>query len=135
MELGTGLFLSSLCISLVWLFSLTKDRWNWKKVVLFPLATLLIAGAGVYAYLWYVEQAPVHSSMTNPTTHIEAIEGVALGMTMEDIYFRKGIPDEIEQGKEPGGMVAINYEKLGIAFKDDVVTRVYLLKPEGITPV
>lgn len=33
MTLGTGLFLSALILSLVILYSVTRDRWNWRRLV------------------------------------------------------------------------------------------------------
>jgi len=39
MTLGLGIFLSLLFLGTIALFIATKDRWNWKKIILWPLAS------------------------------------------------------------------------------------------------
>lgn len=86
MELGTGIFLSSLFLGVVALFTVTKDRWNWKKVSLYvfgvPIAVILIGGGSYYVYYQY-EQRPIAQ-----TEYL----GLKLGMSKEDVLTIKGLP-------------------------------------------
>lgn len=87
MELGTGIFLSAIFLGLVALFIATKDRWNWRKVVLWPfgviVALLVIGGVITYGYELYEErpQAPA------------AFQGIQLGQRLTDVEFKHGKAD------------------------------------------
>jgi len=86
MELGTGIFVSSLFLGTVALFLFTKDRWNWKKVSLYvfglPFTVILIGGGGYYVYYQYEQR---------PTAQTEYM-GLKLGMSKEDVLARWGLP-------------------------------------------
>ena len=86
MELGTGIFVSSLFLGTVALFLFTKDRWNWKKVSLYvfgvPVTVILIGGGGYYAYYQY-ERRPIAQT---------EYMGLRLGMSKEDVLAIKGLP-------------------------------------------
>jgi len=41
MNLGLAIFLSSLFIGMIWLYSFTKDKWNWKKYSKWIIASLI----------------------------------------------------------------------------------------------
>lgn len=88
MELGTGVFLSAVFLGTVALFIATKDRWNWKKIFLWPVAAVLglsvIGGTGVYFYDQY-QSKPV------PQT---SLWGIALGASPAEIKFAKGEPSK-----------------------------------------
>jgi len=63
MTLGLGIFLSSLFLGVIYLFVVTKDRWNWKKILfVWPLIVILvvgvIGGGGFYIYN-YCENKPI----------------------------------------------------------------------------
>lgn len=88
MELGTGVFLSAIFLGTVALFIATKDRWNWKKIFLWPVATVLglsiIGGTAVYFYDQY---------QSRPVPQI-SLWGIALGSSPAEIKFAKGEPSE-----------------------------------------
>ena len=92
MTLGTGVFLAAIVMSLTALFIATKDRWNWKKIVLWPLG-LLILGACIIGGMLAYENWRSNSKVVwdKPTVHDE-LWGIALGTKPEDVLFKKGKP-------------------------------------------
>jgi hypothetical protein len=90
MTLGTGIFLSSIIISLVILFGITKERWNWKKIVI----GLILASVGLcivlFGAIWSYEQ--YHNRVT-PQTEFRSLK---LTNTKADVKFIKGAPDVIK---------------------------------------
>lgn len=89
MDVGTGIFLSSLFLGAVGLFVATKDRWNWKKIFLWPLGILVvilaIAYAGGYAYDQYKTRSVPPEKQTS-------LWGISLQATPADVKFAKGEP-------------------------------------------
>ncbi len=86
MSIGEGIFLSVLLLSGTILFVVTKDRWNWKRIVKFSfallLATLIILALGVWIYSAYEGR---------PTAQ-ETFQGIKLSSTKADVRFLKGEP-------------------------------------------
>ena len=86
MSLGTGLFLSALVVSLVILYAVTKDRWNWKRIALWgtlgPLALVAVGSAIGYA-VWYWSEIP---------RPLATFYGIALKASEHDVRFMKGEP-------------------------------------------
>lgn len=86
MELGTGIFLSAIFLGTVALFIATKDRWNWKKILLRPLKVIaafaVIGGSITYLYQQY-EDRP---------RKLTELWGVSLNDTANDVIFKKGEP-------------------------------------------
>jgi hypothetical protein len=94
MEIGDGVFLGAVFIGLVFLYNGTKDRWNWKKVILWPLGVLtviaLLSFAALYAEAWW-DARPKQT---------KAFWGIALGASASDVKFAKGDPPFVsEQGE------------------------------------
>ena len=91
MTLGTGIFLSTLVISLVILYRMTKEQWNWKKLITRTFFALVIIGAlvagGICVFNIYQNRAVVQTEFS----------GIKLSHTQSDLKFIKGAPDE---GKE-----------------------------------
>ena len=86
MELGTGVFLSAVLLGTVALFIATKDRWNWKKILLWPVGIILalsvIGGIVGYVYTQYEEQPRKLTSLWD----------IPLGASIADVKFMKGLP-------------------------------------------
>ena len=57
MSLGMGIFLSSLVLGPIVLIIGTKDRWNWKKIILWPFAGLILMVLELWIYN-IIEQRP-----------------------------------------------------------------------------
>jgi hypothetical protein len=90
MTLGTGVFLSSILVSLVFLYSSTKDRWNWRKGVKrigIGLTVLTCLGVATY-FSW----DPLQSIADRPKPFRE-LGGITLGASQADVKFLKGLPD------------------------------------------
>jgi hypothetical protein len=55
MTIGTGIFLASIVLGAVGLFGITKDRWNWprllKRVVLGSICLIAIVAGGFYVWM------------------------------------------------------------------------------------
>ena len=86
MELGTAVFLSAVLLALVGLYAATKDRWNWKKVLLWPLAVLvglaILTGSGVYLYSLIEARPGLQTEFW----------GIPVSSTEADVKFLKGEP-------------------------------------------
>jgi hypothetical protein len=100
--LGTGIFLSALMLSIVFLYHATKDRWSWSKGFkrLGLLITgLAVVGGGVWAYI-HVEENGLPVALTGPKAQTEFL-GVKLGATKDDVKFKFGKSDK-QEGKIGG---------------------------------
>jgi len=86
MTLGLGIFLSSLFLGTIFLFFATKDRWNWKKIILWPLAILVVTSGLFYAYVLYQDRPKVQNSFWE----------IPLNATKADVKFMKGDPTKTE---------------------------------------
>lgn len=105
MSMGTGIFLSSLILGIIILFIGTKDRWNWKKIILWPLAVVLglavLGGVGAFFYSEYKDRPRIQ----------EKFWDITLEDSKADIKFRKGEPRVVEEG-------LWTYKETGIASND-----------------
>jgi hypothetical protein len=89
MDLGTGIFLSSIVLAVVILYGITKDRWHWRRIAkraAFIFFGLIVIGTalGVGAYYW--QQLP--QKIERQT----AYAGLRLGMTQDEVMYVKGYP-------------------------------------------
>ena len=91
MTLGTGIFFSSLALSLVVLFAVTKDRWNWKKitkwVIVAPVLLLSATALCIYVYGLWEERLTPQSEFF----------GLQLRAVPADVKFAKGEPTKVEE--------------------------------------
>src|SRR4051812_22535231 len=94
MNLGTGIFLSSVFVGTIALFLATKDRWDWKKIVIRTgiSAVLLVAigGLALWSYLTYEERPKP----------LETFWDLAPGMSRAEVKFRKGEPTDTGKANE-----------------------------------
>lgn len=86
MTLGTGVFLAALCFGIIFLYSKTKDRWNWKKISLITglstLGPLILIIVWIYANEWIDDLPKVQNEYA----------GIQLGQSSADVIFLKGKP-------------------------------------------
>jgi len=88
MSLGLGIFLSAVFLGIIALFLATRDRWNWRKIVLWPICAVLVlsilGGIGFYVY-----------NRPKPQT---SFWGISLNSTAAGVKFMKGTPaDSIDE--------------------------------------
>jgi hypothetical protein len=118
MSLGLSIFLSALVFAVIYLYRLTRDRWNWRKIVKrlslgILLFVLLIAFAVTGFYFW---------SAWIPKQAEYA--GLRLGMTMDEVKYIKQKPDstyidncrQLLSSRLPGGCYVAT-DKLGTGLK------------------
>ncbi len=86
MTIGTAIFLSSLVISITLLFNFTKDRWNWRKILirslLYPIGLTALVAFVFYTEQWYSKKPVAYYSLA----------GINISDTRDDILFKKGKP-------------------------------------------
>jgi hypothetical protein len=93
MSIGIAIFLSAVLLGIIILFISTKDRWNWKKIILWPITVLvglsILLGVGYYIY----------QSISNRPKLQTTFWDISLNSTKGDIKFLKGEPDKQSDDK------------------------------------
>ena len=91
MGLGTGIFLGLIFIGLIWLYVVTWQRWRWKRIVAwcFDIVSIPVLGFGIWMWVFnYMDSFP------RPEMELWDLKP---GMTIEDVVFRKGEPNQKEK--------------------------------------
>ena len=107
MSIGSGIFLGALLFTIVYLYKITRDRWNWRKVARRSLIALVSALAlvalGVISVVVY-ERIP--DTPQKQTGYAD----LRLGMTMAEVKYAKGYPTGVLEnpGKETGDLLKPN---------------------------
>ena len=114
MSIGMGLFLSSLVLSIVILYSVTKDRWRWKvgvKRTFFGFLAIILLSAAAWGglYIWKL--------LPTTITRQDQYAGVRLGMTPDEVMYVKGYPatvlaEEVEDPVWKGFLINIETKNL-----------------------
>ena len=105
MSLGLSLFLSSIFLGIVALFIATKDRWNWKKIILWPVVgtfvLALLSSASIYLYWRSAERRPVPPQIFSVKDMVELFIAARSPVPPDNqLRERKGLtPEEFEQYK------------------------------------
>ena len=124
MEVGTGIFLSSIFLGTVALFIFTKDRWNWKKIILWSIGIVILVPLAFFVALKCTELLTKESPVvySNPQR-----QDVFWELTFEDakadVKFKKGEPKihnpdlweyKIQElnGSESSYLIRFNGEKI-----------------------
>ena len=84
MSVGTGIFLSSLAFVVLVLFLKTKDRWNWKRILIWSMAVIVAVPVAVGGLI-YLSQ--LWQNRPQPQTELW---GIRLNDTEADVKFKKG---------------------------------------------
>lgn len=87
MALGTGIFLSAFILSVVLLYNATKDRWRWRRILIWVAGLLVILPSLALVSAYVIER------INDRPRAMESLWGIAIGSTMEDVLFLKGKPD------------------------------------------
>jgi len=132
MTTGTAIFFGAVMVAIAILYSTTKDRWNWKKIIkragFIPLG-LVVLWALLALYF------TISSKIENRPKKQTELKDVKLGSSKQDIIFLKGKPNlttedlvkEFERRKLPISDKEkirdfISYENLDITFEQDKAT-------------
>jgi 4-amino-4-deoxy-L-arabinose transferase-like glycosyltransferase len=120
MSIGTLIFFSVVLLSVVLLFISTKDRWNWKKILLFfigiALIICLLVGGGYWAYIT-ISNRP----------HLEhTFWDIPISASKSDVKFLKGEPSSKTGGEDWDWWEYVGNKESGdyiynIAFKKDKI--------------
>src|SRR5437867_11361767 len=93
MNLGTGIFLGLIFLGVIWLYVATWQRWRWKRIMAWLFGVIAAPVLCFFAWLWvsnYLDSFPRRE---------EELWGLKPGMTIEDVLFRKGEPNQKEIGR------------------------------------
>ena len=127
MSLGTSIFLSSLVLAIVSLYITTKDRWNWKKIILWPILSLF--GLALLVVIWI--SVPTSVSVEFKPEVQTSFWGISLNATKDDVTFLKGKPSNVEKGNwewwlyEERSALYQDTDTYGVVFKGDRLRLVY----------
>ena len=141
MTLGEGIFFSSFILSLVILFIATKDRWNWKKIILWSIAVVFclvaLSSAGVifYKYFYSKSSKDRHDPYIEKPYVQDSFAGVSIDMNKRDVKFLKGVPDKIEGQTwiyeiQDGSYV----DSYRITFHDDKIRSILYFRHDSLLP-
>lgn len=117
MELGTGIFLASVVLALVFLYGHTKDRWRWKTIALRTLLGLIVLAGGTALLIW------VYGKYENRVIAQTEFLSISLGDKAPDVRFKKGNPAN-DDGKIWIFNNSTNQPELVVIFKDTAVKAV-----------
>ena len=123
MTLGTGIFLAAIVMSLTALFIATKDRWNWKKILLWPLGICVAGGLAMWGYIEYDNRADEARAIEKKGPTVQSsFWDIPLGATQDDVFFKKGkpnggLPPGFELDSETSAPTSLTNKKLSPAKK------------------
>jgi len=134
MGIGLGIFGGICVLGIIYLYTQTKDRWNWRKISkrlfvglgLFFLALFLFIG-GLFAYFsiqdYYKAQPKVISSY----------KGVSIGDKLSDVSFKYKLQKSNEDAKSKNQTYSLADTNLQVQFYDDSTTvdRIIITCNEG----
>ena len=86
MSLGFSIFLSSVVLAMAGIFIATKDRWNWKKIILRSTTAIILSALVWYAY------STIHETIRQRPKKETKFWDIPLGSTKADVRFLKGQP-------------------------------------------
>jgi hypothetical protein len=123
MTTGDGIFFGIAFISLIWLYSVSRDRWKWKRI--FKWGLLLVVFPLVGIGLW-----KEFSDYLSSRPQVEQdLWGIKIALSVDDLIFLKG-KTEVEEEKDR----AIYFDS-GILYvvrlKDSKVRIVSAWRPNG----
>ena len=135
MSVGLGIFLSALFLGFIFLFNKTKDRWNWKKIILiWPLSIALIigivGGAGLYISANYDRWIKFFIKPETYNTYLD----ISLNGSESDVIFIKGNEGYTKKISVDKKDILYRFNESGrsmnIRIKDNKVWHVYCYSTE-----
>jgi hypothetical protein len=111
MSLGTGIFLSALLFAFLYLYKITRNRWNWQRATrraLVALGAIVAVAALGTVGIFVFEQI---GNVPHPQT---GYADLRLGMTMTEVKYTKGYPPNVVDKNATdkwGGWSVVNVTK------------------------
>jgi hypothetical protein len=128
MSIGDGIFAGAALLACVALYIAAKDRWNWKKLILWPLGIIVVLGSAVAGWVWirdyYDQRAQVQTQFWD----------IALGDTVNDLRFKKGPPkpdDAKDKAKDKPVDKTRDKDKDSLRYRPDDSTEVVVSLRDG----
>jgi hypothetical protein len=87
MSVGTGIFLGAVYLGTVYLYSQTRDRWDWSRVT--RRGAVLLAIAAVAAAVAFGAQLGYDAWRSQPRV-VDSVEGIRIGEPWADVVLRYG---------------------------------------------
>lgn len=132
MTVGTGIFLSAIFLGFIALFVATKDRWKWKKIVLWFVGIVGLFVIGLFGLLAY-------DNRPDQPEKLAEFWNIHLDMSQDEVLFRKGKPSfMVDEGPNAEWLFTFdkgyaNYQ-FEISFKDNKVRYVFYRGPSYEAP-
>jgi hypothetical protein len=93
MSIGTGIFLSSLLLGIIYLFLKTRNDWNWRKILIIfafiSVAVMAIILIAVFWNEWFKKSSDADAEIKYSGL-IQSYQGVSLGDKFSDLEFKYG---------------------------------------------
>lgn len=123
MTAGEGIFYGLVFLGFIYLYIQTRDRWSWKKILLWLVGGLTAIILVVIAYSLIVEYRPQGKFIPDKPQIALSFIGVTLGEKVGDAQFRTGAKKK-KMGDSPSYEFPSNQGKFFQGNKDGVVDRI-----------
>lgn len=111
MSLGDGVFGGMAFLGIIWLYVVTRERWRWRRIILWVIGIALLPVICVGVWLGF-------ERYTNSRPHTQtSLAGLQVGMLPADVIFHRGEP---KQKGDDYWLYASDDEKVAylVRFKD-----------------
>lgn len=88
--MGFWIFASVALFSTVFLYTKTKDQWNWKKIILWAFGMIAAAISAFFLLIFWDNIFPKDISGTNYKGHLTSYNDIKIGSSISDVQFRHG---------------------------------------------
>jgi hypothetical protein len=116
MNLGIAIFLSSIFLGSIWLYYITRDRWNWKKIfkwfgIIVLSIGIILSGVLIYKSIIKKEGSTRRNEVSNDNLRVKELKefrrekltilgDFELGITQSEVKFLFGKPQIVSQKPE-----------------------------------
>ena len=112
--MGFWIFAGIVVISLIYLYTKTYERWNWKKIVLWALGGISAPSVILIIYIFGKDLLPndYGSQIVNHKGLIDSFKGVKIGDKFSDVEFKLGTLKKMSLKEDDQDLY--DYKELGI---------------------
>jgi hypothetical protein len=90
MTAGEGIFYGLVFLGFIYLYIQTRDRWSWKKIILWFVGGVAVLIALIYGYLFINNYFTKWTFIPYKPEVVSSLNGVTLGEKVIDAQFRTG---------------------------------------------